>query len=142
MKDLFKASVKSNAKIELLELNYEGIAKVLFSKEGQTLVKTDPNAPEKIVELADKLTKKPVKVEDKNVADPRDDKIAELEEKIAELERAQGVDVGTTSTRGAAVKKEKSDFEKTMDDVKKGASKYIEDTSIIDKVIAKQQNLD
>lgn len=33
MKDLFKASVKSNAKIELLEPNYEGIAKVLCEFE-------------------------------------------------------------------------------------------------------------
>ena len=33
MKDLFKASVKSNAKIELLEPNYEGIAKVLSEFE-------------------------------------------------------------------------------------------------------------
>ncbi len=33
MKDLFKTSVKSNAKIELLEPNYEGIAKVLSEFE-------------------------------------------------------------------------------------------------------------
>ena len=33
MKDLFKASVKSKANIELLEPNYEGIAKVLSKFE-------------------------------------------------------------------------------------------------------------